>query len=615
MAVLKITGLVRDTMISLACFVGRDESGRLPRWLGGGLLALLLGLNTAQAAVNPWPEEVPNFAMIDVLGRYHELHKAHARVVVLFFTENGCPVARQSLHKLKALRNRFSDTDVAIWAVDANTSDNRESIQKESFEMGLGRAFPFLRDDTQGVARMLGITRTATAVAISTRTSKVIYHGSVDDQLSEGASRPAATEKFLENALQDFLSDRPVKVATTQVHGCLCSYDAKLKDADISYSQQVVPILEKHCVQCHSPGNIGPFAFKDYDKVKSKSEMMQEVLLARRMPPWSADAEVGHFVNNRAMTLDETRTLLGWISKGCPRGEGADPLPMVKVPATPEWNLGNPDLIVKLPHPEEVPATGVLEYRHIKLKTPVTEDTWVGAVAIKPGNLKVLHHCIVRVQSKKGPDDGSGRGEWLQGWAPGARAEHFPEGTGRLLAKGSTLDIELHYTTMGSAQVDETEIGLYTLPAPPRTKLRNLAAYNFNFTIEPGAAESETSSMICLKQDSLLYAMSPHMHLRGSWMSYEALYPTGERELLLSVPNYDFNWQTSYNLAQPKQMPAGTWIICRGGFDNSTANPNNPDPKKRVNWGEQSFEEMFIGFMETSEAPKPENATRSGGGL
>jgi hypothetical protein len=283
----------------------------------------------------------------------------------------------------------------------------------------------------------------------------------------------------------------------------------------------------------------------------------------------------------------------------------------VKIPPAPEWPLGAPDFVVKLPQPEKVPATGVIEYRHIKIKTPVTEDTWIGAVAIKPGNRKVLHHCIVRVQSRK-DDEGTGRGEWLQGWAPGLQCERFPEGTGRLLPKGSVLELELHYTTMGSPQTDETEIGFYKLPARPKLILRNLADYNYEFSIPPGAAEAETQAVLALPHDTLLYAMSPHMHLRGSWMRYEALYPSGERETLLSVPNYDFNWQTTYALPTAKRLPAGTWILCTGGFDNSSQNPSNPAPAKRVTWGDQSFNEMFIGFMETAEIPKAGEVSPAG---
>ncbi len=566
----------------------------------GFLLAAVLSLNAGAAS---WPEQAPNFALLDVRGRYYEFHRSSARGLVLFFTGNECPVARQCIQKLKSIRRSFPESDFDIWVVDANANDDRKSILKEATDLRALRVFPFLRDDTQGVAKLFGVTRTGTAVGLSCQDGHVFYHGAVDDQLSEGAAKPAAEHKYLENAMREFLAGNAVKDGVTQAHGCLINYEAKLDGAEVSYAREVAPILEKHCVQCHSPGNIGPFAMSSYEKLKSRTDMMQEVLLSRRMPPWSADPEFGHYAEERTMTLEETRTLLAWIARGAPRGEGADPLPTLNVPVPQAWPLGEPDYVVKLPAPEEVPATGVLEYRHIKVPVPVSEDTWVSAVAVHPGNLKVVHHSIVRVKSADSGDDGSGRGVWLQGWAPGIRSERFPEGSGRLLAKGAVLDIEMHYTTMGIPQTDQTEIGFYKLPGKPKLVLENHGAYNADFSIPPGDGQADTFGAYGVTNDSLLFAMSPHMHLRGSWMRYEALYPDGKRETLLSVPHYDFNWQTSYRLPKPKTLPAGTWILCSGGFDNSPQNPSNPAPRERVTWGEQSFNEMFIGFMETAEIP------------
>lgn len=562
-------------------------------------------------------DEVPNFAMLDAHGRYYEFHRAESRAVVLFFTENGCPVSRQCIHKLKTIRDQFTEREVAIWVVDANTSDDRKSVLKEAEELGAERVFPFLRDDTQGLAHLLGVTRTATAVAINRKSGHVFYQGAVDDQFSEGAAKPDSQQKYLENALQDFLASRPVKQPEVPAHGCLIKYEPELTGTNVSYAHDIAPILEKHCLSCHSPGNIGPFSMSDYQKVHSKSDMIQEVLLSRRMPPWSADQELGHFTQEPTMTLEEKRALLGWIADGARRGEGEDPLPQAHVAPAAYWPLGQPDFIVKLPKPEEVPATGVLEYRHIKINSPVTEDTWLGAVSIHPGNRKVVHHCIVRVKSSgRGADDGSGRGMPLQGWAPGYQSGRFPEGTGRLLPKNSVLDLEMHYTTMGSPQTDETEIGFYKLPEKPKLVLNTRAAINQDFSIPPDESDAQTFAMCPIKADSQLISMAPHMHLRGSWMRFEALYANGKRETLLSVPHYDFNWQTSYRLAQPKILPAGTWVICSGGFDNSPQNPNNPAPEKRIAWGDQSFEEMFIGFLETTAVPEGERSsqTASAGG-
>jgi peroxiredoxin len=592
------------------------------RSLAEAVLRFCAALTLALPAIAPaatWPDEVPDFAMLDINGRYYEFHHSDARAVVLFFTENGCPVARQGIHKLKALREQFAERDVALWIVDASTSDDLKSISKEAKDLGVARTLPFLRDDSQGVAHLLGVTRTATAVAISTKDGRVIYHGPVDDQFSEGASKPEAQQNYLADALRAFMAGQPVKEASVPTHGCLLKFEPSFQGTNVNYASDVAPVLEKNCLSCHSPGNIGPFSLSDYQKVRSKSDMIQEVLLSRRMPPWSADRSIGHFVGEPTMNLDETRTLLGWIAQGAKRGEGEDPLPQAKVPPAPYWPLGEPDFIVKLPQPEEIPASGVLEYRHIKIKVPVTEDTWLSGVSIHPGNRKVVHHSIVRVKSSQGGDDGSGRGMFLQGWAPGYQPERFPEGTGRLLSAGSTLDVEMHYTTMGSPQTDQTEIGFYKLAAKPEVVLETHAAVNQEFSIPPDDSDAQTFAVCAVKSDSRLIAMAPHMHLRGSWMRYEALYPNGKRETLLSVPHYDFNWQTGYRLVQPKLLPKGTWILCTGGFDNSPQNPNNPAPAKRVVWGDQSFEEMFIGFLDITAVPEathssPNASVRDPGG-
>jgi hypothetical protein len=173
------------------------------------------------------------------------------------------------------------------------------------------------------------------------------------------------------------------------------------------------------------------------------------------------------------------------------------------------------------------------------------------------------------------------------------------------------LDLEMHYTTMGSAQTDQTEIGLYVLPAKPALAIEDRAALNTDFSIPPGETDARTFGVYGFKRDSLIYGLSPHMHLRGSWMKYEALYPDGNRETLLSVPRYDFNWQTTYRLATPKRVPKGTWLLCTGGFDNSSQNPSNPDAAKRVKWGDQSWDEMFIGFFQASDVPKEAPALSS----
>jgi len=574
-------------------------------------LTLLFAVAVLPLASAEEAREVPNFLLLDYKGKAYEFHRAEGHAVVLFFTGNGCPIARQSIPKLRELRKKFGEQGVTFWMVNSYAQDDRESIRKEAEQFKAG-SVPILMDQSQALAIGLGVQRTCEAIAINTKDRSVFYRGGIDDQLSEGAKKPAPTARYLETALTEFLGGKKISQAAAPVHGCLIAFEKVTEESggSISYAKQIAPILQNKCVSCHSEGNIGPFAMSSYRKVKNKARMIEEVVAAKRMPPWHADPHYGKFENDRSLTGLETQTLLRWVQQGAPRGEGNDPLEIVAAPA-PDWPLGKPDYIVKLPTPEEIPATGVLDYRHILVKSPVPQDTWLAAVDVRPGNRKVVHHVIARMQFKGARDDGSGRGASLVGWAPGATPARFPSGTGKFIAADAMLDLEMHYTTMGSAQTDQTEIGLYVLPAKPALAIEDRAALNTDFSIPPGEADARTFGVHGFKRDSLIYGLSPHMHLRGSWMKYEALYPDGNRETLLSVPRYDFNWQTTYRFATPKRVPKGTWLLCTGGFDNSSHNPSNPDPAKRIKWGDQSWDEMFIGFFQASDVPKEAPALSS----
>jgi peroxiredoxin len=548
--------------------------------------------------------EIMNFSLLDYKGKYYELRRTEARVVVLFFTGNGCPVARQSIAKLKALRERFSDRGVAVWMINSNSQDDRESIEKEAGDFKEA-PLPVLIDDTQQIARLLEVKRTAETICIDTSDWTVFYRGALDDQLVEGAQKPNPTEKYAENALNEWLAGKSISRSSTVGRGCLITFDteAAVGGAPVSYSKEIAPLLQSKCVGCHSPGHIGPFALSSYQKVKGHAEMMREVLATRRMPPWDADPRYGQFKNDRSLSLAQKKLLLRWIDQGMPLDDAPDPLAQTAASA-PDWPLGQPDYIVKLPSPQQIPTTGVLEYRYVDVPSPVTNDVWLAAAVFRPDNRRVVHHLIVRAKYAETPkmaeDD-----VFLTGWAPGIdyQNQSYPDGTGKFLGKGATLNFELHYTPDGKAETDQSELGLYVLKSTPKMALQTHAAYNLDVMVPAHEPQAPSYAIEGFKHDSWLFDLTPHMHLRGSWFKYEALYPDGERETLLSVPHYDFNWQTIYRLTKPKKMPAGTWIFCTGGFDNSARNPSNPNPDKRVTWGDQSFDEMFIGFMDVAKIP------------
>lgn len=560
-------------------------------------LALSVFGSLAGHAVSAAPSgEVSNFALFDQRGRLHELRRMEGSAVVLFFTANGCPVARQSASKLNILRDHYASRGVSVLMVNSSSGDDRASITKEMKELKTPY-LPVLKDDTQGVARHLAAARTGEAVAISTKDWTVFYRGAIDDQMVEGAQKPDATERYLETALDEFLAGKPVTRAKTVARGCVITFDGGdgPDDAPVSYAKHVAPILEKNCVSCHSPGNIGSWAMSSHKKVKSMASMIEEVILSRRMPPWDADPAYGKFANDTSLKVRDAQTLLRWVKQGAPRGEGDDPLPAIKVPPAPEWPLGQPDIILRLPVAQNIPATGILDYRHIEVRAGNPAEAWVGAVWVRPGNLKVVHHVIGRIK-ENGQKDHTGSNEMFVGWAPGATLGKYPAGSGKRLPPNARFDIEMHYTTNGSPQTDQTEIGLYLLKEKPPLRYESVPVMNGSFEIRPGDAMAEVQAMYGFKKGATLHSVTPHMHLRGRTMKFEALSPDGKREVIASIPRYDFNWQLTYELAKPRPLVPGTWAVLSGSFDNSARNPSNPDPKKTIRWGEQSFDEMFIGW-------------------
>jgi hypothetical protein len=577
-----------------------------------GLLAisaLLLHSRGTQAettaAVTPTRQEVGDFSLLDQNGRFHQLRRQPGkRAVVLMVAGNGCPVVRQNLPKLKALRDKFSN--VNFWLLNANSQDDLPSVVAEANEFGAG--IPVLKDESQMVAHSLGVKRTAEVIAISAKDWTIFYRGALDDQMVQGAVKAKVSEPYLENALRAFLNKQEAPVATTSAAGCLVHYDWALDvpDDQISFAKDVAPILQRKCVSCHSQGNIGPFAMSSYSKVRGFSDQIREEILTRRMPPWSADPHFGVFQRDRSLSPVEAQTLTRWIDSGTPRGQGEDPLAeAAKTQSQPEeWVLGKPDYIVTPSQRMEIPATGVVDYITNVVESPITSDAWLKGVVVRPDNKKVLHHVIVYLEYPEGYRS-SDRWEdkWLVGWAPGAKPGFYPEGTGKFLPKGCKLRFQLHYTPYGKEATDLTELGLYLRQEPPTVELRMSGVANGDFKIPPHSPDSHTLAILDLTRDTMIYELAPHMHKRGLWFRYEALYPDGRFETLLSVPRYNFNWQTTYRFAEPKRVPAGTRILCTGGFDNSKSNPDNPDPEKTVHWGDQSFDEMFIGFMTISDPP------------
>lgn len=369
----------------------------------------------------------------------------------------------------------------------------------------------------------------------------------------------------------------------------------------VTFTKDVAPILYARCVSCHRPNEMAPMALRTYQEVRPWARAIRQRVLAREMPPWFADPAHGAFANDARLPDAEVETIARWVDAGAPRGDDRDLPPMPTF--TDGWTIGEPDVVLSIPE-HDVPAQGVIPYTYFTVPTNFTEDQWVVGMEIRPGNRQVVHHVIVSVLEPgvEGPPQGATRARvdvirtQLGGTTPNKPGFMFREGTGKLLRAGSKLVFQMHYTTTGEAVKDRTTLGLKLAKKGPLVPIRTAIAINNKFVIPPGDPAYEVRAAATVDEDIHVHALTPHMHFRGKDFTYTAVYPDGRSEVLLRVPNYDFNWQLTYNLKAPVALPKGTRIECVAHFDNSSRNLANPDPKAEVRWGDQTFEEMMIGF-------------------
>jgi hypothetical protein len=340
-----------------------------------------------------------------------------------------------------------------------------------------------------------------------------------------------------------------------------------------------------------------------YDEALAWSDTIREVVNERRMPPWHADPKYGKFANDRSLSSEDRATLLAWVNGGCPKGYDSD-LPAEK--SFPEgWTIGTPDAVYSMQEPFKVPAKAGdrgIEYQYFTVPTNFASDVWVQAAEAKPGNRSLVHHIIVYIRPPKGteikdPDDKIGDG-YLTGYAPGDMPSVFDAGSARRIPRGSDLVFQLHYTPNGVAGEDLSSVGLKFAKTHPRHEVRTRAIAEPALAIPKGVRNYEVVASTIFRREVDVFSFMPHMHLRGKDFEYRVTYPSGKSEIVLSVPHYDFNWQSAYRLKKPLRLPAGTRIDCTAHYDNSTENPNNPDSNKLVTWGDQTWDEMMIGFVD-----------------
>jgi hypothetical protein len=375
-----------------------------------------------------------------------------------------------------------------------------------------------------------------------------------------------------------------------------CGLPAAAANLSPTFSKDVAPILYSRCLECHRQGEAAPMAFTSYSEVRPWAKAIKQAVLTRKMPPWLADPHFGAFRNDRRMPDDAIQTIARWVDAGAPEG---DPKQMPAMPRfEPGWRIGKPDAIFDIGTQYDVPADGVVAYQYFTVPTNFTEDKWVEAAEVRPDQRAAVHHIIAFV---KEPGSGSARagetGTILVGYAPGENPLKLMPGTAVLVKAGSSLVFQVHYTPNGKAVKDRSYIGVRFAKEPPKNRAIRGMAINAGFRIPPNDSKYEVRASYTVNRDITLDSLMPHMHLRGRDFQYTVVYPDGRQEVILSVPKYDFSWQLMYQLESPMVLPKGTRIDCVAHFDNSANNKFNPDPAKEVRWGDQTWEEMMIGFF------------------
>jgi peroxiredoxin len=572
-------------------------------------LVFLLNADVRAEQSSPIGRKIDSFSAKDFDGKEYRLSDfADKKLVVVAFMGTECPLAKLYGPRLATMAEEFADRDVAFLVVDSNQQDSIAEIEHYARRHGIH--FPVLKDVNNVIADQFSAIRTPEMYVLD-QDRVIRYWGRVDDQFGFQGNgiayqREEPKRRDLAIALEELLAGKPVSEATTLAQGChIGRVKEPVAESEVTFTKDVAAIFNANCVACHREGQIGPFPMNTYEQCVGWAEMIREVVAERRMPPWHADPSVGHFANDARLSDAEKELIFNWVDNGAPEG---DPKDLPPAPVFPEgWQIPTPDEVLYMADkPFEVPASGTVEYQRFVVDPGWTEDKWIQSMECVPGNPAVVHHIIVYlVPPGVTPSGQAGRlrSNWLGAYAPGLRQTPLPEGYARFVQKGTKLLFEMHYTANGTKQLDRSYVGFEF--ADPKTVKKEVAvqnAGNFTFKIPPHADNHPVEADFVFRQNSLLMSVSPHMHVRGKAFRYELIYPDGKTETVLWIPQYDFGWQTTYELAEPKYLPRGTRMHCVAHFDNSEDNLANPDPTVEVGWGEQTWEEMMFGWFEMALA-------------
>jgi hypothetical protein len=546
----------------------------------------------------------------DLTGASRSLGEiASDRIVVLAMTSTSCPLSKKYLPTLVDLSATTAD-GVAWIVVNPVATDTPADMQAAAARFG--DRVTYVHDAGGRLAAAIGATSTTDVVVLATDRT-IAYHGAIDDQYGFGYSLDAPRRRYLADALTAIRAGGTPFVAATEAPGCVLETPADAaRPSAITYHGRISRIVERHCVECHRDGGVGPFALDTYDDLVAHAPMVRQVVERGLMPPWFAakpvpDPETGRvhtpWANDRSLATRDRSDLVAWLAGAKPEGEPAD-APTPRPYPDDGWQIGTPDAVFEFAEPVPVKATGVMPYQTVIVETHLPEDRWVRAIEVQPGDRNVVHHALIHLV---GADEEAGdtrdaaaeeRGGFWGEYVPGQNTLVYPEGFAKKLPKGARLKFQMHYTPSGTATTDRTRVGVIWAKEPPAHEVRVAGIVNARISIPPGAADHREEASLRLPFDATIMGFLPHLHVRGKACRYEVIRSDGGRSTVLDIPRYDFNWQLLYRLHEPLALTAGDTLVFTAWYDNSAGNPANPDPTKTVRWGPQTFDEMHLGYVE-----------------
>lgn len=582
---------------------------------GVASIAVCLCLSHSTFAEPPRPVaiEVPlsrsGLQGYDLEGVFHRPgEKESTRAIVFVFLATECPISNRCLPVLNQLAANPRKSGVEVYGVLSSAGISRSRGRRHHKEYAL--TFPVLFDSSGALRDRLKATHSPHAFVLS-RDGAVLYQGAIDDQHAAlGKKRTEASKHYLTDAVTAVTTSKEVPLAATPPVGCLLEKTAdKATARGVTFHRDVAPILHRNCTRCHRDGQTAPFALVTADDAKAHARQIVEMTRRRLMPPWRAVHGFGEFKDERRLSERDIATLAAWVDGGSPAGDEADALQEPRF--NDEWQLGKPDVVLKMPKPFSIPAAGSDVHQHFVLPTNAHDAHLISAVEFKPGNPRVVHHACFYLDNTAtarkldladpalgyGGQGGAGFEAFgtLRSWLPGQTPRRLPQGSGRAMPRGADLVLEIHYHPSGKVETDQSSLGLYYAPRKARQIVSEIQVLNHALEIPAGVARHRHASSYTLPTDVTLLDCAPHMHLLGREMKAVATCPDGRVVPLIWVQDWNYLWQEQYEYREPIRLPKGARIDVESWFDNSAANPLNPhSPPKAVEWGEQTTDEMSI---------------------